>query len=64
MRGLHETEFEESGYSMRDRIACSLCNWILNHIAGPKYRAMIGGSIRYGLIAAASDTLAERSSDV
>ena len=41
---------------MRDRIACRLCNFILRHLASPWYRAMIGGSISYGLNAAARDT--------
>jgi hypothetical protein len=41
--------------SPRDRLACWLCNLILNHLATPWYRKMVGGSIRYGLLAAASD---------
>jgi hypothetical protein len=42
-------------YGCRDRLAGALCNWILRHVASERYRKMIGGSIRYGLAAAAID---------
>jgi hypothetical protein len=42
----------------RDRFVCALCNFLLNHVATPWYRDMVGGSIRYGLNAAAADSLA------
>ena len=38
----------------RDRFACWLCNLILRRITSEWYRDMIGGSILYGLRAAAS----------
>ena len=41
--------------SLRDRLACWLCNAILNTLATPHYRDMIRGSILYGLRAAAED---------
>lgn len=40
---------------LRDKIACWLCNAILNTIATRHYREMIGGSIRYGLKSAIRD---------
>lgn len=40
-------------FSWRDQVVCAICNWLLNHVASPDYRAMIGGSIRLGLKTAA-----------
>jgi hypothetical protein len=45
--------------ALRDRLACWLCNVILNHLATPWYRKMVGGSIRYGLLSAANDAREE-----
>lgn len=42
-------------FTWRDRLVCVVCNWLLNHVASERYRAMIGGSIQYGLRAAAND---------
>jgi hypothetical protein len=39
----------------RDRFAQRLCNWILNHVATPWYRATVEWSIRKGLTAAERD---------
>lgn len=44
------------GYTFRDRVVCTVCNWLLTHVASERYRKMIGGSIRYGLMAAARDS--------
>ncbi len=41
--------------ALRDRVACWLCNAILRAIATKNYRDMLGGSISYGLNAAARD---------
>lgn len=41
-------------YARRDRFVGWLANQVLR-LASPRYRAMIGGSIRYGLLAAALD---------
>lgn len=47
---------------LRDKIAWTLCNWILNHIATEWYRKRIDGAIRYGLMAAVRDQNADRQS--
>ena len=47
-------------YGRRDRIAGALCNWIMRHVASERYRKMIGGSVRYGLAAAARDEAEKR----
>lgn len=47
---------QSADYGRRDRVVCWLVNQLLR-LASPKYRAMIGGSIRYGLRAAAHDAL-------
>lgn len=39
----------------RNRLAASLCSWVLAHIATYDYAAYIGGAIRYGMEAAAKD---------
>lgn len=40
----------------RNRLACRLANLALDHIATPRYSRLIGGAIRYGVMAAARDT--------
>lgn len=47
-----------SGYARRDRLICWACNQLLR-LASPRYRAMIGGSIVYGLRSAAIDAGAQ-----
>lgn len=46
--------YDSLNYARRDRLICWIINQILK-LASYKYRAMIKGSIRYGLIAAAKD---------
>jgi hypothetical protein len=40
-------------FPLRDRVVCAVCNWLLNHVASARYRAMIASSISYGMRAAA-----------
>lgn len=46
-------------YARRDRVVVWLANRLLR-LASPRYRAMLEGSIRYGLIAAAKEEQWER----
>lgn len=39
----------------RNRVAERAANWIINHIATPKYRQFLSGVYRYGLDATARD---------
>jgi hypothetical protein len=44
-------------YGRRDRLAAAVCDWILRNVASDRYRLMIDGAIRYGLLAAARDEI-------
>lgn len=44
----------ELRFARRDRVICALINGLLR-LASRDYRMMVGGAIRYGLIAAARD---------
>ena len=54
---LRRAHAQQRGWAsrMRDQIAWSMCNAILNTIATRWYRSMIAGSIQYGLKAARED---------
>lgn len=55
-------EPDRSGFGRtRDLIAYHVSTWVLNHIATPWYRAMIGGAIRLGLDAARKEARAEKT---
>lgn len=43
--------------NVRDRVAITLCNFILNTIATKYYRLFVKNSIEYGMRSAARDTI-------
>lgn len=55
----HPTRDTSRFGNFRDNLARKIANFALNYIATPWYRAMIGGTIRYGLEAARKDSTNE-----